>query len=301
MRSQPPAVSIIIPTYNRASVLGRSLQSLVVQTFRDVEIIVIDDGSTDETAAVIKAYTDPPVSYVRFNHNHGAAAARNEGIRRARGSYIAFQDSDDVWHPQKLEKQMALFSNAPEKIGVVYTGLQRVDGTKTFLVPDQSLSHKEGDLATALVQGNFIPLPATVVRKECFSAAGLFDEALPCLQDWELWLRISQQYHFRYLTEPLVTSYFSSDSICRDKRKLIVALEYILNKHPNLFYRAVRIPMYKYLAYLNFSCDQLPQSRKYLLKVLREAPANTDGLYLLVLLLLAPKKYRQHTELLYNR
>ena len=104
-----PGISVIIPTYNRAHLISRSAKSVLAQTYPDFELIIVDDGSGDNTEEIIEALADPRIRYLRHESNRGVSAARNTGIRAARGDYIAFQDSDDEWLPQKLEKQLGLF------------------------------------------------------------------------------------------------------------------------------------------------------------------------------------------------
>lgn len=118
-----PTVSIIIPTYNRSKTIKRSINSVLYQTYDDFEIIVIDDGSSDGTDKVIKEFNDSRIKYVRHELNRGASAARNTGIKLSRGKYIAFQDSDDVWVPDKLEKQMNVFKSSENNFGVVFSAL----------------------------------------------------------------------------------------------------------------------------------------------------------------------------------
>jgi len=127
MPEKNPTVSVIISTYNRAHLIGRAIQSVLNQTYQDFEVIVVDDGSTDNTEEIVKSFNDPRIRYIRHEKNKGAAAARNTGIKAARGKYIAFQDSDDEWLPEKLEKQMKVFENAPPEAGVVYTDMQRIN------------------------------------------------------------------------------------------------------------------------------------------------------------------------------
>ena len=123
MSKEKPTVSVIIPTYNRAKLLPRAIKSVLNQTFKDFEVIIVDDGSTDNTEEVINEFQkhNKRIKYIRHEKNKGAAAARNTGIKIAQGEYIAFQDSDDEWLPNKLEKQMEIFESAPAEIGVVYT------------------------------------------------------------------------------------------------------------------------------------------------------------------------------------
>lgn len=210
-------VSIILPAYNRAYCIRRAVDSVLRQTYPHWELIVVDDGSTDNTEEVIAklAAEDGRVRYLRQPCNKGASAARNEGIRQGRYDYIAFQDSDDVWHADKLEKQMRVFRESPE-IGLVYCAMQgtRQDGS-AVRIPDISIDRQflQGNLYRLLLQGNVIGAPAAMVRRECLESCGGFDEALSCLEDWELFLRIAGEYEIGYADEALVDADFHDGGV----------------------------------------------------------------------------------------
>ena len=125
-KPQNTTVSVIIPTCNRAHLIGRAVKSVLAQTYRDIEVIIVDDGSTDNTEEVVKSFDDPRIRYVKLDVNKGAAAARNAGIRLARGGFVAFQDSDDEWCREKLADQMDSFRDLSMKTGVVFTGIWRI-------------------------------------------------------------------------------------------------------------------------------------------------------------------------------
>ncbi len=203
-------VSIILPTYNRAYCIRKAVDSVLRQTCPRWELLVIDDGSTDNTEEIIAFCTalDGRVRYYRQDCNKGVSAARNEGIRQARYEYIAFQDSDDLWHEDKLEKQMRVFEERPET-GLVYCTIQgtRQNGT-SVRIPDVSIDRYllQGNLYRLLLQGNVIDAPTAVIRRDCLDRCGGFDEALSCLEDWELFLRIAREYEIGYVDEALVDS-----------------------------------------------------------------------------------------------
>jgi len=201
--NEKPKVSVIIPTYNRAELLPRAIKSVLEQTYQDFEIIVVDDGSTDNTEEVIKEFQeqDKRIKYIKHDKNKGGSAARNTGIKAARGEYIAFQDSDDEWLPEKLEKQMKVFKNALPEVGVVYTGFLRIKNGKENYIPSSWVIKKEGNIHDELLRGNFVTTQSIIIRKECFKKAGMFDEKLPRLQDWELVIRLSKYYNFKCLTK----------------------------------------------------------------------------------------------------
>lgn len=203
-------VSIILPTYNRAHCMERAVDSVLRQTYSQWELLVIDDGSTDHTEEIMAAYaaSDDRIRYNRLACNKGAAAARNEGIRLARYDYIAFQDSDDAWHADKLEKQMRVFGESPET-GLVYCAIQGIrQNGRPVRIPDDAMDRQflSGDLYKLLLQGNVIDAPSVVIQKKCLERCGGFDEGLSCLEDWELFLRIAKEYEIGYVDEALVDS-----------------------------------------------------------------------------------------------
>jgi len=281
-KSGDPIVSVIIPIYNRAHVLARAIQSVLDQTYQDFEIIVVDDGSTDNTEEIVKSFNDPRIRYIRHEENKGAAAARNTGIKAAKGEFIAFQDSDDKWLPEKLEKQMKVFENAPAKVGVVYTGFWRIENNKKIYIPFSWLTQKEGNIHKELLKENFIGTPAALVRKECFEKAGMFDEKLPRLQDWELVIRLSKYYNFKCIDEPLLISYYTLDSISANNDALIKALKLILSKHFNDFAEDRKL-LSKYYFGIGFNLcliEDFEEGRNYLIKAIKTHPLNIK--YLLV-------------------
>jgi glycosyltransferase involved in cell wall biosynthesis len=269
------AVSIIIPTYNRADLIGRAVNSILKQTFTDFEIIIIDDGSNDNTPEIIRGFHDPRIKYIRLEQNIGAAAARNMGIREAKSDFIAFQDSDNEWFEDKLEKQMNAFSRASEKVGVVYSGIWRIGaGGKVYVPSDRRKGgayKKKGDIHSEILMSNFIDLSAAIVRKECFSKVGGFDEKLPCMQDWELWIRMSKEYEFEYMDESMANVYYTGDSISVDPDRLITAYEYILVKHFDKFkeHKRTLSRQYAYLGDLLCERGDMTGGRSYFIKAMK--------------------------------
>ncbi|QAU33634.1 glycosyltransferase family 2 protein [Janthinobacterium sp. 17J80-10] len=235
MQPIQPLVSVIIPTFNRGNLIARALHSVLRQTYQNLEVIVVDDGSTDDTEAVVAAIGDQRIRYLRSSTRLGAAAARNIGIAEARGNFISFQDSDDEWLCQKLEKQMDAFLSAGEDVGVVFSGFFRLQGNRANYFPAKAQQRKNGHILDVLLYENFITTQSTVVRKECFSAVGAFDEKMPRLQDWELFIRIAKKYKFICIQEPLLCAFHSSESITADKTLLPLAFRRILTNHFELY------------------------------------------------------------------
>lgn len=234
-------VSIVLPTYNRAPVVGRAIKSVLDQTFQDFELIVVDDSSTDNTRSVVESIHDPRVRYVAHEKNRGLAAGRNTGARAARAPYIANQDSDDVWDRHKLKREVAVLDTADAHVGVVYSRIEKDfgDGKKEYIPSDERGT--SGDIHERLLRGNFITMQAALMKKECFENVGGFDESLQALQDWDFWIRVSAHYEFVYVPEVGVHVAISSDSITKNKKKRLEARSRIIEKHREELQRHPRI------------------------------------------------------------
>ena len=166
--NQGQKVSVIIPTYNREKLVPRAIQSVLDQTWQDLELIVVDDGSTDRTEQVVSGFTDDRIRYVRLDKNSGVSHARNIGIESAQCEYIAFQDSDDEWLPEKLEKQMQVMLQAPETVGMVYCRMEGNDqDDERWICPrqDQEADELQGDMLLPLMIQNVVGTPAMLIRR----------------------------------------------------------------------------------------------------------------------------------------
>ncbi len=218
---QTPFVSVILPTYNRASELGKSMQSVLDQTYEKLELIVVSDGSTDETEQVVKGFTDPRVRFLHSEKNGGLAYARNLGIREAGFDLLAFHDDDDLWKPQKLEKQVRELLKSDLNTGFCYCEMSYImlDGKTVHIVPRREISvvRKRGYLYPELLRRNIIGGPTLLVRKECFEEVGLFDESLAIFEDWDMVLRLSKRYDAAFVAEPLYDYFEHEKSLTTDR------------------------------------------------------------------------------------
>jgi glycosyltransferase involved in cell wall biosynthesis len=193
-----PTVSVIIPAYNAEAFIGDTIQSALDQTYRDLEIIVVDDGSSDGTVARVSAFGDA----VRLHQqrNGGVARARNTGVSLARGEWIAFLDSDDLWLPTKIEQQLSL-ANA------VMTFTDRYNiGDRGDLPEIQSVCQpmEGGDIFEALLCGNFVTTTSVMMRRALFEQYGGFNVAFNGTEDWDLWLRVAADHDIGFCAQPLV-------------------------------------------------------------------------------------------------
>jgi len=235
--AETPAVSVILPTYNRARLLPRSLDSVLAQTYSNLEILVVDDGSEDDTEMLVKGISDARIRYVRLEMRSGAARARNVGIGHARGRSIAFQDSDDEWLPAKLERQMYTFESQPDA-AVVYSDMYRVlaDGRMFY---HRSPTIVRGCLInpeTRYWQTYMLGMQCAVVRRECLERIGLFDQTLPAFEDLELFLRLAAHYDFVHLREPLV-NYHETAGLSTDRRAELGARHRLVRKYLGVLLR----------------------------------------------------------------
>ena len=201
-----PLISIVIPAFNAAGVIAETLASARLQTFKDFEAIIVDDGSTDDTAAVARRFCEAdPRFFLIQQANQGVSAARNAAIRQSRGEWIAFLDADDVWLPEKLARQMEL-SRADPRADFLFTNLHFWDGQRD-LYPTFHAGQPlpEGDIARSLIAHDAYGTSTVMVRREALFAVGLFDPAVDYSQDWDLWLRLGDRGLWaRGVREPLV-------------------------------------------------------------------------------------------------
>jgi hypothetical protein len=220
-------VSVVIPTYNRAHAVTDAVRSVLVQSFADLECIVVDDGSTDDTVARIAAITDSRLRYVRGRHA-GVSAARNLGVSQATGELISFLDSDDLWRVDKLACEVAYLARHPE-VDAVFTDLEKRHGDRVYpsfmrqtAVFSRRLlgaAHPDGlvlaprEMRLCLLEEVPIKPSALTLRRRAFAAVGGFDETWSSSEDWEFLLRLARRHRFAYLDRPLAVLFISPDSL----------------------------------------------------------------------------------------
>ena len=288
-----PEVSVIIPTYNRANLLGRAVHSVLSQTFADFELIIVDDASEDNTAQLVDGLRDKRIRYIRHEVNKGEVGARNTGVTNSRGEYIAFLDDDDEWLPEKLKLEMDLLENSPPETGGVYTGffLKEMASGKTLLtcVPEE-----KGNIYLDLATSNVIGSPSTVLlRRECFEKAGLFDEKINYRTDHDMWIRIAKDFEFKAIGEPLVRYGVHENNISDDVELRIRGMEALLGKHKEFFASNPRACSQHYF-YLGNQYCRAGKKRKAISAFLRAVklhPLSIKNHYYLALSLLGPKNF----------
>lgn len=208
----PSLVSVIIPAYNRADLLPRAIDSVLAQTYQHFEIIIVDDASTDDTQAVVQAIGDRRIRYLRHERNQGGASARNTGIDAASGEFVAFLDSDDVWLPEKLERQLDFIGSSGEDSGNTLYYAQSVsdDGLKKIVLPKRGKLLHEA-LTTYLFQkGGDVQTISVILNRE-LAAKIRFRADLKRHQDWDFYIRLEKSgVSFAFLSEPLSVYYRDS-------------------------------------------------------------------------------------------
>lgn len=209
-------VSIVLPTYNRVKLVKRAIESVLLQTYEEFELIIVDDGSVDDTEEMIRTIDDKRIRYIRLEKNSGPANARNVGIEAARYDYIAFHDSDDCWRRNKLEKQLGRLQQTSEKIGFVYGCYEynSLDGKKGYF-PRKELdeAEKTGNIYSHMLVENLVGMPTVLVKKKCIEKVGTFNLNYASLEDYEWLLRLSKIYEAEYLDEILVDVYATKGSV----------------------------------------------------------------------------------------
>jgi glycosyltransferase involved in cell wall biosynthesis len=254
-----PLVSVVLPTHNRAALLPKAIGSVLHQSFRDLELIVVDDGSTEDIRGLCETCGDVRVRYLRLDPRSGVAAARNAGIAAASGEYVAFQDSDDEWLLDKLHLQWRAAVR------------QRTVGRYPVNLPDN------GQLSTAAVAANpFVYCQSWLVRRHVLLTEGGFDEHMRNWSDWEMLLRLSRRVRVHCIPEALVVSEQVADSLTVLQPAWLAALRHILEKHaPYLAGAPAEHADLRYiLARLLIAAGELPSARRELMLSLRLRPGH---------------------------
>jgi glycosyltransferase involved in cell wall biosynthesis len=282
MEDQLPLVSVVIPAYNAAQFIERTLVSVLTQTYRNIEVLVVDDGSKDETAQIVEvlAQQDDRIHLLQ-QPNAGVAAARNLGIQYAKGEFIAPIDADDIWYPQNLEKQVETMIEGGDAVGLVYSWSVDIDETGGLL----------GGFCAAQIQGVVFPTlichyflrnaSASLIQRSCFDTVGYYDSSLrkhyaQGCEDWDLYLRIAERYEFRVVPEFLIgyrklVSSMSCD-FSQMARSHALVMQSVQQRHPELpsyLFRLSSSNLYIYFAYQSYRSNNFSVTLYWLKRALR--------------------------------
>ena len=290
-----PRVSVIIPTYDRAHLVGRAIQSVLDQTYQDFEVIVIDDGSTDNTAEVVDSYGDERVKYIRHQVNKGTpAAARNTGIKAAMGELIGFVDSDDEWLPEKLQRQVDKFDSSSENVALIYGGYEAIDDeTKKSIGLVRAM--KRGYMFTEMLKmSGPVNILTPLVKRECFERVGLFDEDMRFAEDWDMWLRIAEHYEFDFVEGIVARSYLSREQLRSDRIGALEGLSKFRAKHwQHLSARpAILAHQLNWVGQAYLVAHEYARARRYFAQAVRANPRGLRLYFDLLAAYVAPNLYR---------
>ncbi len=237
-------ISVVIPVYNRAHAVSRSVGSICAQSYKNLDIIVVDDCSSDDIVGAIKSLNDPRIRLLRHKKNGGASAARNTGISAAEGKLVAFHDSDDVSIFDRLERQMKLLSSLPSEYIGVYSALlsytivpeEAYSQSSSHMLPPAHRSPLSGDLFRGTLEGNFVNTPTMLLKKNAVLSAHSFDERLRNNVDWDFTLRLTQQGKLQFISQPLYLAGYAThkttthDHISHNSRYSSLSYSYITGK-----------------------------------------------------------------------
>ena len=206
MSHMKPRVSIILPTYNRAHTIMEAISSILAQTYENYEVLVIDDGSEDNTKDLMSELSDPRIRYVKSPVNRGVSFARNSGIRLAQGELLAFQDSDDEWMADKLKLQVEALDQWGEEYGLVYTRFFYIKEDGRLEWPPKEIPYhmQNGDIFQYMLLYNPVGGPTMMVRRECIQSVGMFNTDIRAMEDYEFALRIAKHYKLIQVDKLLV-------------------------------------------------------------------------------------------------
>lgn len=273
-----PSVSVIIPTHNRCDMLRNAIQSVLDQTYRDFEVVIIDDASNDKTCEIVENFNDDRIRYIRHTENKGGSASRNSGISYARGRYIGFLDDDDEWLPTKLELQINRFQKRPN-VDVVVCGYSVRDNDNKVI--DSVSPKNSGNIYGDLLWDNTITTSTVLIKRDILGDSYRFDPELPRLQDWDMWLRLAKTSIFDYIEEPLVIyNIHDNNRISTDSVALLVARMRILEKYWDDIKsnKAVLSHHYYRIGMVYFALCNMKKCRQYTKKSIVIDPCNWKSL-----------------------
>ena len=282
MVSYLPLISVIMPAYNAENFVDQALNSVISQTYKNIEILIVDDGSQDRTAEIINhiAQSDHRIILLQ-QANQGVAAARNLAIQKSSGEYIAFIDADDLWYPQKLEKQLQCLLEAGPAVGLVYTWSAFVDH-EGLLTGGYSADTTEGEVYLSLLYSNFVGNASVpLIRRICLEQVGYYNCELKAnnaqgCEDWEMYLRLAECYQFRVVPEFLVGYRQTSNGMSRNHRSMAKSFDLVMadvwQRHPEIptaVYQQASSNFYRYLGGISYLCGEHKSTLFWLYKTLQ--------------------------------
>src|SRR5215813_3489651 len=285
-------VSVIIPTYNRADLIGETIESVLKQTFDDFEIIIVDDGSTDATGEVVRKF-DGPIKYL-YQDNRGRSCARNRGFEASSGDYVCFLDSDDVLKPMMIERQVSLL-DSNSNLGFVYSDYQFINQTGEILpVPESFSRHplRRGRIFRFLIYFDFIPPSSVLSRRDCINKIGLFESSLEPAEDLDWLLRMTSLYETDYIPEPLFLfrkHEGNTPTTALEEATIRVIMRHLSDEHTKQSlgaeWRDIFFDLHLMVANYHYNRRNMATARKYYMYALGFCPWSVRGLGVFSLIL----------------
>jgi glycosyltransferase involved in cell wall biosynthesis len=290
-------ISVVIPAYNAGKYIVRTIESVRNQSHRELEIVIADDGSTDDTIALVEtvAAQDARITLLKLPHR-GVSHARNRAIKHARGNYIAPIDADDLWHRDKLRRQFEILNNARRETGVVYCWAAGIDEDDNIVLPVWSASYAAGDVLEQIVERGILSCGSTpLIRKECVTKAGGYDETLHLAEDWKFYTALAGLCRFEVIPECLTGYRIRTDSTSLNLKPMERALQectaWIRTKWPALPEQVLierEFMLNIYLAFMAIREAQYVMAMRYLVRAAKAKPSRLFGLQIWELALLIP-------------
>lgn len=293
-----PKVTVIIPVFNRENLIQRSINSVLNQTYKNLEVIVVDDASTDRTAQKISEVKDDRLKYIGNEVNLGPSQSRNKGIEISDGELIAFQDSDDEWHIDKLAKQVQILIKSNSDVAAVYCKMEFVDSSSGKLIAKDNINAV--DFRKTFTHGTYFLTPANVtvlIKKSVLNEVGYFDESLFAMEDTELAIRVSKNYNYRFIDEPLVRVTRNHNQLTENAKNYIAAKEILYKKHKNYLSTELLFEICKEIANYYILIGNIAIAKNYLKKSFSHG-MNVKTLLQYISITLAPSllKYLYHKK-----
>jgi glycosyltransferase involved in cell wall biosynthesis len=283
-----PKISVVIPTYNRAHFIKKAMNSVLEQTYQDFEIVIVDDGSKDNTEEVVQSIKDERIRYIRHEKNKGEAGARNTGIENSKGEYIAFLDTDVTWSKDKLEKQFNILETSPADVGVVFTGVEFIDYKTQNVVSRWIIRENVNEKVFDSIGGAPDP-PSMFIRKSAFLDVGLYDENIPFNVDTEMDIRLAKKYKFILIDEFLTFSTVNHERLSNSPDiDHIKGLEIIYEKHKDVLTKSYCYSLCTRVAGNYMLKKDFKNAKKFLISALKYKPYKVKTLISVILVYTIP-------------
>lgn len=293
-------ISIVIPVYNREHLILRSIESVLSQTYKNIEVIIVDDASTDKTKEVVCEINDSRIKYFKQEINKGPSAARNLGVQKAKGELIAFLDSDDEWYADKLEKQVKIFSELDDDFAAVFCNYETIDFKTKEKLGDCVI---KVDVCENFRSGNNFktPSPCTMlIKAEAYKKVNGFDERLKANEDTELAIKLCKRYKLYLQEETLVTVTRNHESLMENTENYAHARELIIDEHKNYLNKNITFRLARMTADFYLMTNKASDAKRLLWKALQIKPLNIKTIIKLILVFLVPQKMSKRTVSLYK-